>query len=212
MSENPTIEHTLVSVGIADKNPLIRRGLKSLVAEDDRLSVAFSASDGQRFLDAVGRIQFDVGIVGWVMEPGDGAFVLEAMQALANPPKIIIYTGYHGQDAPARAMGLGAAAFVSKTEPPENLLNAAAEVASGRMIFPYFDARELTSNPLDELTKREQQMLKGLSEGSTNIELADKFSVSTNTVKFHLRNLYDKLGVRNRAQAVGLLLERSNTP
>lgn len=200
-----------ISVGIADQNPLVRRGLKSLVADDPRQTVAFSASDGQRFLDAVGRIEFDVGIIGWVMEPGDGPFVLEALQTHVSPPKIIIYTGYHGNDAPARAMKLGAAAFVSKTEPPEHLLNAVSEVASGRMIFPYFDARELTANPLHGLTKREKQMLEGLSEGSTNSELADKFSLSPNTVKFHLRNLYDKLGVRNRAQAVGLLLERSNS-
>ena len=212
MSENPASKLSQISIGIADQNPLIRRGLRSLIADDDRLNLAFSASDGQRFLDAVGRIKFDVGIVGWMMEHGDGGEVLKALRAMENPPKIIIYTGFPGKNTPAQAMKLGAAGFVSKTEPPEHLVRAVSEVAAGRMIFPFIDTREDQSkNPLRSLTQREQQILQGLAAGSTNIELAQQFNVSPNTVKFHLRNLYDKLGVRNRAQAVGFLLERSNT-
>jgi len=211
LSDNPAIKPDPVSIGIADQNPLIRRGLRSLIADDDRLCLAFSASDGQRFMDAVGRIEFDVGIVGWMMEPGDGEFILNALREHPAAPKIIVYTGYPDKDTPARSMKLGAAGFVSKTEPPEHLLSAVREVAAGRMIFPFFDTRGESSNPLTTLTQRETQMLNGLAAGSTNIELAKQFEVSPNTVKFHLRNLYDKLSVRNRAQAVGLLLERSNT-
>ena len=210
MSESPIISKHPISIGIADQNPLIRRGLRTLIADDDQLNLAFSASDGQRFLDAVGRIEFDVGIVGWMMEPGDGELILKSLRKSHAPPKIIVYTGYPDKETPAKVMKLGAAGFVSKTDPPEHLLSAVREVAAGRMIFPFFDTRNDGASPLTTLTQRETQMLNGLATGSTNLELAEQFDVSPNTVKFHLRNLYDKLSVRNRAQAVGLLLERSS--
>ncbi len=71
-----------IRIGFADKNPLVLRGLQSLFGEDRRFELVVSASDGERFLDAVARFEFDVGIIGWVMANGDGRAVLEALKAL----------------------------------------------------------------------------------------------------------------------------------
>ena len=70
------------------------------------------------------------------------------------------------------------------------------------MVFPFLDVRELQSDPASTLTRRERALLAALSKGMTNKELAAEFDITVNTVKFHLRNLFDKLSVRNRAQAI----------
>lgn len=201
-----------IRIGFADKNPLVLRGLQSLFGEDRRFELVVSASDGERFLDAVARFEFDVGIIGWVMVNGDGRAVLEALQArvaAGSPlPRIVVYTGADLGVA-RTAMQLGAAGFLSKSEPPERLLDVVAEVARGRMMFPFLDmGRAAATDPLACLTGRERELLERLAEGLSNEGLARCFGLSPNTVKFHLRNLYEKLGAANRAQAVAVLLGR----
>lgn len=203
-----------IRIGFADKNPLVLRGLQSLFGEDRRFELVVSASDGERFLDAVARFELDVGIIGWVMANGDGRAVLEGLRnregapARGASPRIVVYTG--ADLAVARlAMQLGAAGFLSKSEPPERLLDVVAEVARGRMMFPFLDlGRAAADDPLACLTVRERELLERLAEGLSNEGLARRFGLSPNTVKFHLRNLYEKLGAANRAQAVAVLLGR----
>ena len=201
-----------IDVVIADKNPLVLTGLKQLFAEDERFRVLATATDGERFLQAVDRITFDVGIIGWVMPYIDGASILERLRERGGSPRIVVYTGSPDIDIPRQVMALGGAAFFPKGEPPEKLLDVVAAVASGQMIFPMFDVRSLYHDPLRQLTQRERDMLEALSEGATNMQIARRLGVSVNTVKFHLKNLYDKLDVRNRAQAVAfyLTLKRKN--
>jgi two-component system nitrate/nitrite response regulator NarP len=201
-----------IRIGFADKNPLVLRGLQSLFGEDRRFELVVSASDGERFLDAVARFELDVGIIGWVMANGDGRAVLEGLKtrvAAGFPlPRIVVYTGADLGVA-RMAMQLGAAGFLSKSEPPERLLDVVAEVARGRMMFPFLDlGRAMAADPLACLTARERELLERLAEGLSNEGLARRFGLSPNTVKFHLRNLYEKLGAANRAQAVAVLLGR----
>ena len=202
------VEANPIRIGFADKNPLVLRGLQSLFGEDRRFELVVSASDGERFLDAVARFEFDVGIIGWVMANGDGRAVLEGLRDRENVPRIVVYTG--ADLGVARiAMQLGAAGFLSKSEPPERLLDVVAEVARGRMMFPFLDlGRAAAEDPLACLTARERELLERLAEGLSNEGLARRFGLSPNTVKFHLRNLYEKLGAANRAQAVAVLLGR----
>jgi DNA-binding NarL/FixJ family response regulator len=195
-----------IEVGIADKSPLVVAALKQLLAaRGGRFSLAVAASDGEGFLAAVGRLHLDVGVIGWVMPNGDGRAVLEALKERPESPRVVVYTGDPDPTLPRRALALGAAAFVSKREPPERLLDAVEAVARGLVVFPFLDVRGgLEAGPLDGLSPRERELLSALGSGKTNIELARNLGVSVNTVKFHLRNLFDKLQVRSRAQAVQL--------
>ena len=77
------------------------------------------------------------------------------------------------------------------------------------MVFPFLDLRELQTDPLLQLTKRERALLESLAQGLTNQELATEFDISPNTVKFHLSNLFEKLGVRSRAQAIAFFYRAS---
>jgi len=96
----------------------------------------------------------------------------------------------------------GAAGFASRSGDVEGLLSTCVEVSKGKMVFPFVDVRDLQSDPIQSLSRKERVILDSLSKGLTNRELSKELGITTNTVKFHLSNLYEKLSVRNRAQAI----------
>ena len=193
-----------VSVFVADKSSLVRAGLQGLLNEDNRFELVGLAENGADFLEVLDRQQFQVAVIGWVMPLMDGRSVLESLRERTGAPRIVIYTGHANTDLPRQVMRLGGAGFCWKSEPPSQLLDTVAAVAGGQMIFPYVDVRGLDSPPLASLTPRERELLAALSEGRSNAQLAAHFEISLQTVKFHLKNVYGKLGIANRAQAVAL--------
>jgi len=198
-----------IDIAIADKSPIVQSGLRSLFEQDGRFRVVAVAADGERFMDAVDRLSFDIGIIGWEMPYLSGDALLRKLRGREGAPRIVVYTGSRDVDVPRQAMALGAAGFCHKSDPPERLVETVLAVARGRMAFPYVDVRLLEMNPLAGLTDREREILAALAEGMTNQQLAGALHISLNTVKFHLKNLYGKLGVDNRAQAVAKYLGRA---
>jgi two-component system nitrate/nitrite response regulator NarP len=91
---------------------------------------------------------------------------------------------------------------VDRKSPVERLLDTCMDVAAGKMVFPFIDVRGLQSDPIQQLTRREKALLEALANGLANKDLAREFDISTNTVKYHLSNLFEKLGVTSRTQAV----------
>lgn len=196
-----------IRVGIADKSPLMRAALKQLFSEDHRLQLVSASENSDEFLKLLESVQMDVAVVGWIIPPGDARFILDRLQTRKNSPRIVVYTGFENRSVPAQIMAHGGAAFVSKNEQPIHLLNTIVQVAGGSMVFPYLDVSQLNANPLGTLTKRELEILASLAAGRTNKEIASEKGVSTNTVKYHIRNLFEKLGVSNRGQAIALYLK-----
>ena len=196
-----------IRVGIADKSPLMRAALKHLFSEDDRLQLVSASENSDEFLKLLDSVPMDVAVVGWIIPPGDARFILDRLQTRKNSPRVVVYTGFESESVPAQVMAHGGAAFVSKNEQPVHLLNTIVQVAGGSMVFPYLDVSQLNANPLGTLTKRELEILASLSAGRTNKEIAAEKAVSTNTVKYHIRNLFEKLGVSNRGQAIALYLK-----
>ncbi len=197
----------LIDVAIADKSPLILAGLEKLLSDDDRFNLVLKVTDGEEFLEAARQQQFDIAVIGWQLPMMHAREVLRALSRQAPAPKIVVYSGTNDPAAPAETLQLGGAGFVSKRAPPERLLDVLAAVAAGDMVFPFVDIRKMRADPLENLTLRERSLLSALGSGHTNSQLAKDFGVSINTIKFHLRNLFEKLEVRNRAQAIALFLE-----
>ena len=195
-----------IRVGLADKNPLIQAALKQLLSEDGRFQLLHVASSCEEFLLNADETPIDVGVIGWIIGPCDGRIILDHINALENPARIIVYTGDEDKMVPSQVMAHGGAAFVSKKEQPEVLLDTIAAVAAGRMLFPFIDVRKIYDNPLTTLTRRELEVLSDLASGRTNKQIARDLGVSLNTVKFHVRNLFQKLGVNSRSQAISLYL------
>lgn len=196
-----------IRVGVADKNPLIQAGLRQLLGEDRRFDPVFTCADAESFLAAVDAAAIDVAITGWVMPGGGGKYILDHLAGREGVPRIVVYTGAEGEAVAAQVMAHGGAGYISKSEPPDQLLDMVASVAGGQMVFPYLDVRRIHDNPLAGLTRRELEVLSALANGRSNKAIAGEQDVSLNTVKFHVKNLYAKLGVHNRAQAVALYLK-----
>lgn len=203
----PPDQKTPIRVGIADKSPLMRAALKQLFSEDQRFQIVSASDNSEDFLKSIEPVPMDVAVVGWIIPPGDARFILDRLQTRKNAPRVVVYTGYESDTVPLQVMAHGAAAFVSKNEQPIYLLDTISQVASGRMVFPYLDVTRLNANPLTALTKRELEILSSLAAGHTNKQIAAEKAVSTNTVKYHIRNLFEKLGVSNRGQAIALYLK-----
>jgi len=203
----PVTPNRPVAIAVAEKNPLLQSSLLKLFNSDDRFTVVGVAADGERFLDLIDKTPFCVGVIGWEMPHVDGRAVLQAVRGRPDLPRLIVYTGSSNPDVPRQAMTLGAAGFCSKREPPEQLVDTILAVAAGRMVFPFIDVTSLASDPLAGLTPRERELLAALASGLTNQQMATQLDISLNTVKFHLKNLYDKLAVGNRAQAVAFYLK-----
>ncbi|MBF0374936.1 MAG: response regulator, partial [Alphaproteobacteria bacterium] len=94
---------TSIEIVIAEKNPLLQQSLVKLFQDDDRFCLLALAPDGERFLAAIERISFDIGIVGWEMPSLDGRGVLQALRGREGP-RIIVYTGSGNPDVPRQAM------------------------------------------------------------------------------------------------------------
>ncbi len=191
-----------IKVALADKNPLVRKGLGGLFDADPRFSLAITVKDAQSFLVAVEQNDVDVAVIGWVLPPLGGAAVLDNLRERGQGPRVVVYSGSSDLDTPRKVMACGGAGFCSKSDEPEQLIETVHAVAGGKMVFPFVDVRSLHNDPLQHLTPKERELLAALATGRTNNQLASDFGVSVNTVKFHLRNLFDKLSIHNRTQAV----------
>ena len=191
-------------VVIVDKSPIVRQGLKDILGQDRRFNVVGIVDRGDEFLKLVAERPIDVGIVGWSLPDMTGGDVLSELKHRRSKTRVIIYTGEPSARVLWQAIRLGARAFVSKRDEPAKLLVTITTVAQGRLSLPYIDVQAL--NPLDDITSRERELLSALASGLTNFQIASRFGISPNTVKSHLKNLYDKLGVNNRAMAITVLL------
>ena len=182
----------------------MRQGLKDILGQDRRFHVAGVVGRGDEFLKLIGERPIDIGIIGWSFPDMTGGDVLSELKHRRSRTRVIIYTGEASARVLRQAIRLGARAFVSKRNEPANLLTTISTVAQGRLSLPYIDMQVL--NPLDDITARERELLSALASGLTNLQVASRFGISPNTVKYHLKNLYDKLGVNNRAMAITVLL------
>lgn len=192
----------MIELALVDKNPLVLSALSDLFERDGRFNLVLTVNDGERFLQAVDRMAFTVAVIGWVLPPLGGAVLLDALRDRQQAPRIVVYSGSSDREVARKVMAHGGAGFCSKSEPPERLVDTVWTVANGRMVFPFVDVRDLQQDPLEALTARERELLAALATGRTNDQLATHFGVSINTIKFHLRNLYEKMEIGNRAQAV----------
>ena len=206
LERNPEVMAGKTDVAIADKNPVVRAGLENLVERDGRFAVVGLYSSGAGLLAGLEKSQWQLAIVGWSLPDMDGSAVLAEIKRNKWPTRVIVYTGESSPDVLRRAIKGGAWGFVSKAEEPAVLLETAATVARGRLSLPYIDIDLLNYDPLGVLTTRERELLAALANGWTNLQIASRTGITRNTVKYHLKNLYDKLGVSNRAMAVALYL------
>jgi len=191
---------------IADKSPVVRAGLEDYIRKDGRFDVLGATANGLSFASLAIEKHVDIGVVGWALPDMTGGGLLALMKRRQSATRIVIYTGDANPDVLREAVREGAWGFTSKADDPAVLIDVLAAVAQGRLSVPYIDMRSIASDPLHTLTARERELLAALANGWTNLQIAARIGISSNTVKYHLKNLYDKLGVNNRASAVAMYM------
>ena len=190
-----------IDVMLADSNPLVLSAMSEIFERDPRFSLVATSATAEGFLGMVIRVPVAVGVIDWNLPVLGGAKLIEVLREQERTPRLVVY-GDDAGDLPRLAMTAGAAGFAARSGEVEGLLATCADVAAGKMVFPFIDVRDLQTDPIQTLSRKERVMLEALSKGLTNRELSSELGISTNTVKFHLSNLYDKLSVKNRTQAI----------
>ena len=191
-----------IDIALAEGNPLVLQALSEVFEKDRRFSVVATSSTAEGFLGAVMRVPVRVGVIDWQIPQLGGQKLTEVLRDQEGAPRLVVYAEDPTGAVTLKAMAAGAAGFVDRKSPVDRLLDTCVEVAAGKMVFPFVDVRGLQADPIHQLTRRERALLEALANGLTNKDLAREFDISTNTVKYHLSNLFDKLGVSSRTQAI----------
>jgi DNA-binding NarL/FixJ family response regulator len=211
-----------VRVLLADAAPMQRSGLRMAVsAADGGLTVAGEAGDGVGAVDLARRLSPDVVVMDAALPRLDGLAATRAIRDARLPVRVLILAAHDGDEHVIGAVAAGAAGFLRKDVPPDELVRAIRAVASGgAVIAPVTLARLLTrfadalpdpattaATALDALTDREREVLTHVARGHSNAEIARALTVSETTIKTHVGHVLTKLRLRDRVQAVVLAYE-----
>ncbi|MEU0571231.1 response regulator transcription factor [Nonomuraea sp. NPDC005983] len=196
-------------VVIADDEDLIRAGLRIIIDSEPELTVVGEAADGAAVLPVVRRERPDVVLMDVRMPAVDGIQATRTLVALDDPPKVLVVTTFENDDYVYDALRAGADGFLLKRARPEELVRAIKLVATGEsLLFPaairsLAAGRPTTDVPgIARLTSREGDVLRLMTRGLSNGEIAAELVVGQETVKTHVGNVLTKLGARDRTQAV----------
>jgi len=204
---------TPIRLVLADDHALVLEGLRSLIAAEPDLQIVATATDGERLLDAIRRFHPDVAILDLQMPYMDGITCMQHIRAENLPVRLLVLSAFGDAHSMRTAIESGADGFVLKTDPPSMTLTAIRQVAAGQMVFPQAARRWLAPRSLADpnmLTEREESVLVRVAEGKSNAKIAAELNLSESTIKFHLRNLFAKLGVANRNEAAAKYHRRNS--
>jgi two-component system nitrate/nitrite response regulator NarP len=193
-------------LAIADRNPVVRAGLLDFLSRDGRYAVEAAVASGGELLGLAEASRTLIAVIGWLLPDMTACDLMATAKRRQLPVRVVIYASEDSPDILRQAIRAGAWGFISRNDDPALLLETLASVARGRLSLPYVDIERIASDPIELLTRRERELLGALAQGWTNLQIGARFGISGNTVKYHLKNLYDKLGVKNRAMAVGLYM------
>lgn len=211
-----------IRVGIADDQPLIRSGLRALLAHAPDLELVGEAENGEQAVDLVRRFLPDVMLMDVRMPIVDG---IEATHRITTDPtlgqvRVVMLTTFDLDDHVYAAIRAGASGFLLKDSPPEDVLDAVRVVAGGeallapsvtRRIIEALAARPDEDQPppadLEVLTSRECEVLVLVGRGLSNAEIGESLFVSPATAKTHVSHVMTKLHARDRAQLVVVAYE-----
>ncbi len=207
-----------IRVLIADDQSMVRAGFRMLLSGEQDMEVVAEASNGLEAVAKAARFDPTVILMDIRMPELDGLQATRRILATDNTARILILTTFGLDEYVYEALSAGASGFVLKDDPPEQLIEAVRTVAAGdALLSPAITKRvinQFTRIPrhaapkeLDELTAREQDILRLIARGLSNKEIGVELYISETTVKTHVTHILQKLGLRDRVQVVVLAYE-----
>ncbi|MCA1405030.1 response regulator transcription factor [Ensifer sp. IC3342] len=189
---------------IAERNPLVIAALRGLFSENTKFSIVGTASSSAELCEKLGSIEADCVLLSWQLIDAEAPDVLADLERLGFDPRIVLFAESHNPAVVSETIRLGVNGLCYQFEDPEILFATLTAVMKGRICIPYTVLAKVPHSPFSQLTSRENELLSMLADGWSNTQIAARTGISENTVKYHLKNLYDKLQVRNRAMAVAI--------
>ncbi|MET8334107.1 response regulator [Streptosporangium canum] len=204
-----------VGVLIVDDDPLVRAGLVMMLGGAPDIRVVAQAGDGTQALPLVDRHAPDVVLMDIRMPVMDGLAATEALRARPGAPEVIVLTTFDADDHVLRALRAGAAGFLLKDTPPDEIVTAVRQVARGYPVLSPAVTRRLIARVADSghdlrrtragdrlalLNGREREVAVALGQGRSNAEIGAVLHLSVPTVKTHVSGILTKLGLNNRVQ------------
>jgi len=209
----------MIRVLIADDQALVRTGFRVIVNAEPDLEVVGETADGRETIEAVQTQRPDVVLMDIRMPNLDGIETTRRLAAAAHPPRVLILTTFDLDQYVYEALRAGASGFLLKDASADELLQAVRVIAAGdallspsitrRLIADYAHRPPPSERPaaLEELTRRELEVLRLIASGLSNDGIARKLVLGNATIKTHVARIFAKLDLHDRAQAVVLAYE-----
>jgi DNA-binding NarL/FixJ family response regulator len=204
---------------IVDDHALFRRGLQMVLDGEPDIEVVGEAGDGHQALDRAQELMPDVVLMDVRMPEMNGIEATRSIAAGDGAPRVVVLTTFDRDEYVYEALRAGASAFLLKDAPEHQLLSAIRVAADGGSLFSPTITRRLIEQfaaggaadappaELAELTARELEVLRLVARGLSNAEISSELVISEHTTKTHVASILQKLGLRNRVQAVVLAYE-----
>jgi two-component system NarL family response regulator len=202
-------KQNVIRLLLVDDHFVVRRGLITILSLENDFSVVGEAEDGRQALEVYRQHTPDVVLMDVRMPGLNGLDAIETIRREFPGAKIIVLTTYDNDEDIHRALKAGARGYLLKNVPGEELVQAIRTVHAGdRWVPPRIAARLVEWVSGEVLTARELEVLRLLFSGLSNKEIAAALAISDNTIKYHLKSIFGKLGARDRTEAVTLALQR----
>jgi DNA-binding NarL/FixJ family response regulator len=197
----------MIRILIADDHPIVRNGLRGAFAGEPDIEVASEAADGAAAVEQAIRLGVDLVLMDLRMPGTSGVQAIAALHERAPTIRVLVVTTFDSEADVLPAIEAGATGYLLKDATPDELVRAVRAAHAGEPILSPSIAGQLMGHVrrpgAPTPSKRELEVLRHVAEGASNREVARRLFISEASVKTHLLHVYDKLGVRDRAAAVG---------
>jgi NarL family two-component system response regulator LiaR len=205
---------TAIRILLADDHAVVRSGLSKFLLVNKDMELVAEASDGAEAIQLAGLRKPDVILMDLMMPGLDGISATREIHQKYPQIKVIALTSFSEQNMVQGALQAGAVGYLQKNVTAAELANAIRSAYAGRMTLSPEAAQALAESvtqshlPGNELTERERDVLRCMVEGLNNNEISEKLVISLGTVKFHISNIFQKLGAGSRVEAVKMAIEQ----
>ena len=196
------------SVLIADDHALMRVGLKTMLNALPDMEVVAEADDGEEAVQLARRIVPDVIVMDLMMPVLNGAEATRKIRETHPGIRILILTSFGASADLQRAIRFGASGVQLKEQPTREIVSAIRAVAAGQTVVPSELAKACADTPPRELTDKQMEILRAVTNGLTNKEIASRYNLSQGGVKKHLAAIFTKLNVTSRAEAIAAVFKK----
>jgi DNA-binding NarL/FixJ family response regulator len=192
-----------------DDHPLLREGIATIINNQPDMLLVSQASTGAEAIQQYREHQPDVTLMDLRLPDLSGIDAMIAIRGEFREARIIILTTFEGDVEIQRALQAGARGYLLKNMPPSELVTVIRQVHAGKKRVPPEVAAHLAEHMSDDdLTTREVQVLRQVAGGNRNRDIAEILSISEETVKVHIKHVMDKLGAKDRTQAIAIAVRR----